>query len=93
MNTETTQTRVSGTLDPIVSFPFIKIAYENDELFSVWGPCAGDGKMPCDCPQCRHADAIAAKGRDWEDEYQKAKANNCISETNSQQMRIKCIKS
>ena len=62
-------------LERLVSFPFVKIAYENDELFSVWGPCSGDGKNPCDCPQCKHADALELQGLDWETEYQKAKAN------------------
>lgn len=57
----------------LVRFPLIKIAYKNDELFSVWGPCSGEGKIPCDCQHCKHADALESEGLDWEIEYQKAK--------------------
>lgn len=59
--------------DMNVSFPQIEIADRNGELFSIWGPCSGNGKDPCDCPQCKHADNLAAQGLDWDDEYKKAK--------------------
>jgi hypothetical protein len=55
---------------------FTFIAYKNKSLFTVWGPCSGEGKIPCDCPQCKHADKLEAEGKDWETEYQKALKNN-----------------
>ena len=53
------------------------IAFHDGSLFSIWGPCSGDGKkLHCDCPQCRHADKLAADGKDWDLEYEKARLRN-----------------
>ena len=59
-----------------ISYPYHIIAYKNGELFTVWGPCSGIGKDPCDCPQCQHAQKLEDAGLDWETEYQKWKNEN-----------------
>ena len=54
------------------AYPYIKIAYEEGTLFSVWGPCSDGSKNPCDCPQCKHAEKLEAAGLDYNEEYAKA---------------------
>ena len=48
------------------------IAHEEGLLFTIWGPCFGDGRDPCDCPSCKNADKIASEGKDWDEEFEKA---------------------
>ncbi len=50
------------------AYPYIKIAYEEGTLFSVWGPCSDGSKNPCDCPQCKHAEKLEAAGLDYNEE-------------------------
>ncbi len=51
---------------------YAEIAHEDKTLFGPWGPCSDGRQDPCDCPQCQHADRIAAAGLDYETEYQEA---------------------
>ena len=50
------------------------IAYKDGSLFTIWGPCTGDGTQEeqCDCPQSQHADKLEAEGKDFNEEYDKA---------------------
>lgn len=50
---------------------YTKISYEEGSLFTVWGPCSGFKKDPCDCPQCTHAEDLVKRGLDYENEYEK----------------------
>lgn len=43
---------------------------------TIWGPCTDGSKFFCDCPQCEHANNIEASGKDWNVEYEKARARN-----------------
>lgn len=49
------------------------IAAKEGSLYTVWGPCTDGSKIECDCPQCTHANKLEAEGKDWDEEYAKAK--------------------
>ena len=65
---------LTDSLNSVVSFPFLEIAHKNDELFTEWGPCVCPEPHGT-CASCLNAKRIEEAGLDWEDEYQKAKAN------------------
>lgn len=53
------------------------IAYKDGSLGTIWGPCSGDGsKNPCECKQCRHANQLDEEGKDFNLEYENARARN-----------------
>lgn len=52
---------------------FQYIALREGSLFSIWGPCTDGSKLECDCPQCEHANKLEAEGKDWDEEYEKAR--------------------
>lgn len=56
---------------------FTYLAWLEGSLGTIWGPCTGDGtEDPCQCPQCRHAEALEASGRDYDEEYELARSRN-----------------
>lgn len=55
---------------------FNRIAFEDGSLGTIWGPCTGDGGEPCECPSCQNAERLFADGKDWDEEYEKARGRN-----------------
>lgn len=57
---------------------FEYIAAGDGSLFTIWGPCTDGSKLVCDCPQCQHANKLANEGKDWDEEYEKARKNGFV---------------
>jgi len=52
------------------------IAAEDGSGGTVWGPCTGNGKLHCDCQQCKHIDELLDQGKDPDIERGLAKNRN-----------------
>lgn len=55
------------------------IAYNDGSLGTIWGPCMGgaqDGKSGCNCGPCQNANRIEAEGKDYAEEYERARLRN-----------------
>ena len=52
------------------------ISYFDGSLGTIWGPCMGScqgGTAGCDCPPCKNANGIEAEGKEYGEEYEKAR--------------------
>lgn len=59
---------------------FIEIASKEGCMYTKWGPCFCNQMQATHlgevCISCQNADELESIGKDWDEEYKKAEANN-----------------